>query len=180
MLPFRPATVNLSRADQVEGGMNTFASGTFGEHNHRGASIAAALLSTLLLIGCQTAGDRIDEHRSEFAALDPATQRAVQRGIVEPGYTTDMAYIALGKPTQMTTEANGNLVWLYRREPVPAYNETIQSGFSRRIVYDPVKRTDDVIIEPVDPKAFPNKVPHTLRLTFQNGRLVNFQRVPSF
>lgn len=140
---------------------------------------ATALLfsAALLLAGCNTAEPRITEHRATFAALDPATQKNIRNGIVEPGYSTDMVYMALGKPTRTVTTANGNAVWVYHHEPVTAYNETITLGFRRRIVYDPVKRTNDVVVEAIDPKAFPNLVPYDLRVTISNGRVATVERV---
>lgn len=136
------------------------------------------LLSTgLVLAGCNLPNTRIDEHRAEFSKLPPATQQNIRNGIVEPAYTTDMVDMALGKPTRTITDANGKLVWIYHHEPITAYNETIRSGFRRRIVYDPVKRTNDVVVEAIDPKAFPNLVPYDLRVTFSNGRVVSVERV---
>jgi hypothetical protein len=130
----------------------------------------------LALTGCATQ-TRIAERNTEFAALDPATQRNIQRGIVEPGYSTDMVYMALGQPAQTNSLAAGDAVWTYFHEPVTGPNETIQNGFRRRVVYDPEKRSNDVIIEPIDTKAFPNLVPYTLRLTFRAGKLANIERI---
>ena len=138
-----------------------------------------ALSIALLLNGCQSVENRIGEHQAEFAALDPSTQRSIRRGVVNPGYTTDLVYIALGKPAETKNDAAGALIWEYHEYPVTAYNETIQSGFRRRVVYDPVKRTNDVIVEPIDTKAFPNLVPHTLRLTFRDNRLQSVERFES-
>lgn len=134
---------------------------------------------SVILAGCNTTEDRINEHRAEFSALDPAKQQEVRSGHVEPGFTPDMVYMALGKPTQVTNGPDATLVWLYHREPVTAYNETIRAGFRQRIVYDPVKRTNDVITEPIDTKAFPNLVPYTLRLTFKDNHLVTLERISS-
>jgi hypothetical protein len=139
--------------------------------------IVVALL--LLGNGCQHANFRIQEHAAEFAALPPATQQHIRHGLVEPGYTADMVYMALGRPAETATDAAGQTIWLYHEYPVTAYNETIQSGYRRRVVYDPVKRTEDVIIEPIDTKAFPNLVPHTLRVTFRNGTVAAVERLPA-
>jgi hypothetical protein len=89
-----------------------------------------------------------------------------------------MVYMALGQPTRTEMDGAGRTVWLYRHEPVTAYNETVVAGYRRRIVYDPVKRANEVIVEPVDAKAFPQLVAYTQRLTFDHGRLVSSERVP--
>ncbi|HVU34424.1 MAG TPA: hypothetical protein VHE61_13395 [Opitutaceae bacterium] len=136
------------------------------------------LIAVLLLAGCDTTSTRIHEHAAEFAALSAAAQRNIRHGSVEPGYTSDMVYMALGRPAAVSNDASGDVNWEYRRYPVTAYNETIRSGFRERVVYDPVKRGPDIIVEPIDPKAFPNLVPHTLRLTFRNDHVVTIERIP--
>jgi hypothetical protein len=130
----------------------------------------------VVLAGCATQ-TRISGRSPEFTSLDAATQQNIKHGIVEPGYTTDMAEMALGRPAQTTSDAAGNTVWIYFHEPVTGPNETIQNGFRRRVVYNPEKRSDDIIVEPIDAKAFPNLVPYTLRLTFRAGKLTNVERI---
>ena len=141
--------------------------------------ILPAALALCACLGCQQATSRIDEHAAEFAALDAATQQAIKQGIVQTGYSTDMVYMALGRPAETQVNPSGETVWLYHQYPVTAYNETIQAGFRRRVVYDPVKRSEDVVVEPIDTKAFPNLVPHTLRFTFRDNRLVSIERTPN-
>lgn len=143
---------------------------------HRPFPILSTLLG-LALAGCNTTTTRIQEHATEFASLDPATQQKVRRGIIEPGFTRDMVYMALGRPAETSTDAAGSTVWTYKEYPVTAYNETIQSGYLKRVVYDPVKHGSDVIVEPIDPKAFPNLVPHSLRVTMRDGRVVSVERI---
>lgn len=129
-----------------------------------------------LLAGCAGPGARIERHRAEFERFDPATRQAIERGEVRPGFTPDMVYLALGRPARETTSADGDQVWRYHYEPPTAANETIRDGFRKRVVYDPVKRTNDVVVEPIDTKAFPNLVPHTLEVTFRAGRVVSLRR----
>lgn len=136
-------------------------------------SVAVALL---LLSGCRTVDTRIAEHAAEFNALDASTRQKIRRGLVEPGYTMTMVYIARGRPAETTTLPNGDVQWVYREHPVTAYNETITDGFRRRYVFDPLKRGYDVIVEPIDTKAFPHLVPHSLHLTFHDGKLVAMER----
>lgn len=139
--------------------------------------LLAPLIAVMAVAGCNTASNRIQEHAAEFAALDAATQAKIRQGVVEPGYTGGMVYMAMGQPAQVGTDGAGNAVWTYLRQPVTANNETIQNGFRRRVVYDPVKRTDDVMVEPIDTKAFPNLVPHSLRITFRDGKVVSVERI---
>jgi hypothetical protein len=87
-----------------------------------------------------------------------------------------MVYMARGKPREIATDAAGRTIWTYRDEPLTGPNETIQAGFRRRVVYDPVKRGEDIIIEPIDEKAFPHLVPHTVTVVFENRRVVAIER----
>ena len=53
----------------------------------------------------------------------------------------------------------------------------IKAGFRRRVVFDPVKRGDVIVTEPVDAKSFPNLRAHSLHVTFKDGRVIEVQRV---
>jgi hypothetical protein len=137
----------------------------------------AITLAVIVLAGCH--GTRIREHMPEFAALDPSVQARLKRSELAVGDTPAMAYIALGAPTEKTliTEDGANAVWIYRRDPPQAHNEVIQNGFRRRTVYDPVQRSNTIVTGWIDPKAFPNLMPHDIRVTFRNGRLEAIERV---
>lgn len=72
-------------------------------------SILASLLSLLalgLLTGCETSNPtaRIQEKSAVFAALTPRQQEDIKAGAIEVGYTADMVYMALGKPSKVTTK----------------------------------------------------------------------------
>src|SRR4051812_7559180 len=81
------------------------------------ALIAAALMLASL-IGCQSPRKvRIQENAAVFAALDPETQKIIQEGLFAPGFSTDLTYLALGKPNNVakTETENGTVeVWKYR------------------------------------------------------------------
>jgi hypothetical protein len=134
-------------------------------------------LAFFVLAGCQST--RIHEHAAEFAALGASVQARLKRSELAVGDTPAMVYIAFGAPTEKTliTEDGANAVWIYRRDPPQAHNEVIQNGFRRRTVYDPVQRSNTIVTEWIDPKAFPNLVPHDIRVTFRNGRLEAIERV---
>jgi hypothetical protein len=76
------------------------------------------LLAALLLLaaGCATPAYRIKKNPDLFAAFPPAVQETVRAGRVEVGYTPDMVYIALGRPSRIyarETEAGRTLIWSY-------------------------------------------------------------------
>jgi hypothetical protein len=79
------------------------------------ASIAA-IAATLLFAGCETGGTsaRIQEKAVVFNNLAPWQQRDIQNGVVGIGFSTDMVYMALGKPSKIVTSANGqDTIWTY-------------------------------------------------------------------
>ncbi len=135
------------------------------------------MMLALTLGACATNEARIQERSAVFATLDPATQTAIRRGEVAPGFTPDMVYMALGRPWKSERSEAGEERWIYRHEPLAGPNETLQAGFSRRMVYDPLKRGETLVVEPIDEKAFPHKVPSRTLLTFRDGKLVGMERV---
>jgi hypothetical protein len=132
-----------------------------------------------LVAGCSSTARRIRDRQDVFAGLDAATQQKIRAGQIDVGYTPEMVYLAMGNPAQkLGPPTDGaDMVWIYHRTPPTAFNEVIQAGYRRRIVYDPVRGGDTIVMERIDPKAFPNLVPHSLRLTFRAGRLASIERV---
>jgi len=110
------------------------------------------------------------------------TLAACQGTDVAPGATPDTVYRLRGQPTRVIggeAARGADATWIYHEEPVLAPNESILGGFRRRVVYDPVKHTDNVIVEPIDTRTQPNLVTHDVRVTFRGGRVVDVERVAS-
>jgi hypothetical protein len=127
----------------------------------------------VLVAGCATRSP------TTATSLEPKIKAKVDRGIVEPGFTPEMVYLALGKPSSPAeglADATVNGTWIYNNFQRND-RDFIRAGFRRRVVFDPVKRSDVVITEPVDPKAFPNLEPHSLHVTFRDGRVTEIKRV---
>ena len=62
--------------------------------------LLVALLS-LTLVGCSNGiSARISEKSAMYEQLRPEIQQQLRDGIVEPGFTADMVYVALGAPTR--------------------------------------------------------------------------------
>jgi len=82
-------------------------------------SLGAALALAILLAGCDaTSGTaaRIQEKSAVYAQLSPEQKKNIEEGAIEHGYTTDMVYMALGKPTKSREKAapEGTVVmWTY-------------------------------------------------------------------
>ncbi len=67
-------------------------------HPFRISLVAAVLLAA----GCvSTQSARIQEKSAVFASLTPRQQQLIKAGRVKVGFTTDMVYLALGKPAQV-------------------------------------------------------------------------------
>lgn len=140
--------------------------------------VSIAVSSVFVTTACNTASSRLREVNAANLP-DAKTQAQIKKGIVEPGYTPEMVYLALGKPSTPAgglADATTNGTWVYhdfhRND-----RDFIRAGFRRRVVFDPVKRSDTVITEPVDPRSFPNLRAHSLHVTFRDGRVVDIQRI---
>jgi hypothetical protein len=72
-------------------------------------SVFAAALS-LMVMGCASSvSSRIQEKSEVFVALPAEYQIKVRQGMVDEGFTPDMVYMALGKPSRVV---GGK--WIYR------------------------------------------------------------------
>ena len=76
-------------------------------------------LTCLLLAGCDGGVDaRIQEKATVFNTLTPDQQEMIRNGQIEAGFSTDMVYLALGKPskTHIKQTPDGPVtVWTYLR-----------------------------------------------------------------
>lgn len=145
---------------------------------HRPTLVTLVALSLLTVAGCNTANTRYQKVNATMMP-DAKTQKQIKRGVIEPGYTPEMVYLALGKPSVPAdgiVDATRDGTWIYND-----FNGTdrdfVRAGFRRRVVFDPSRRTDTVVTEPLDTKAFPNLEPHSLHVTFHDGRVVEIKHV---
>jgi hypothetical protein len=136
-------------------------------------------LLVLALAGCHTATPRFREYPASAAALDEKTREKIKRGIVEPGYTPEMVFLALGKPSEPANavDATRDGTWIYRNF---ARNERdfVPAGWRRRVVFDPARKGEVIVNERVDPKEFPHLEPHSVQIRFKDGHVVEVARVP--
>ncbi|MBK8857960.1 MAG: hypothetical protein IPN11_09905 [Opitutaceae bacterium] len=67
-----------------------------------------ALAAVMQLAGCDASSGitaRIQEKSAVFAQLTPEQKKNIEEGGIEYGYTTDMVYMALGKPSKVREKA---------------------------------------------------------------------------
>lgn len=147
---------------------------------HRLTLATAVAFCLLASTGCNTANSRYQKVSATMTP-DPKTQKNIKRGVIEPGYTPEMVYLALGKPTipaDGIVDATRDGEWIYRDyQSAGTDRDFVRAGFRRRVVFDPVRRGDVVVTEPIDTKAFPNLEPRSLHVTFHDGRVVEIKRV---
>lgn len=85
--------------------------------------IGAALAVALIVTGCDSTSSaaRIQEKSSVYSALTPAEQLQIQHGGIEMGFSQDMVYMSLGKPTRVASSADGQeTTWTYTNYYPPA------------------------------------------------------------
>lgn len=87
-------------------------------------SIAAGLV--LLAAGCETTGGipgRKKEKAAVYGAMQQWEKRYVDRGLVAVGFTPDMVYMAVGRPSKVEPQENKAELWSYKRFfPTPDAN----------------------------------------------------------
>jgi hypothetical protein len=119
----------------------------------------------LLLTSCATTEARISKHPEIYQRLSARDQALVSQGQIRPGMTIDAVWLAWGSPDQkIPGERRGRLTetWMYVRydTPYPSYGAPYYYG-------------------PFDWSYIPPKFPYLSKgVTFSNGRVVFFQRMP--
>jgi hypothetical protein len=73
------------------------------------SAFALAALVVLSVGGCRTAdvsgiANRIQEKSDSYSKLTPDQQKAIHDGWIERGYTADMVYMVMGKPTNVAVK----------------------------------------------------------------------------
>lgn len=80
--------------------------------------LCSAVLASLLASCDATSGTaaRIQEKSAVFATLTPEQKKNIEEGAIEHGYTTDMVYMALGRPSKTREKASPDgtvLMWTF-------------------------------------------------------------------
>jgi hypothetical protein len=87
---------------------------TFTPASVRGLVVIAALSTA----GCSSGiSSRIQEKSEVYSELTPTVQKNLREGTIEPGYTADMVYMALGHPSAVKVKdsSRGKIgIWVYR------------------------------------------------------------------
>jgi hypothetical protein len=96
-----------------------------------------ATLLALLVAGCETVGGidaRTQEKSAVYATLKPWQKKYITQGVVVPGFTPDMVYMAVGSPSRVEPMKNSDgsvaEVWIYNR-----YYPTADAAHARYTPY---------------------------------------------
>ena len=88
--------------------------------------LAATVAAAVLISGCQSARDtRVQEKAEVLRMQSPDVQAKVREGLIEAGFTTELVYIALGRPDRTTNggiDSGPTMTWTYRNFPVTGTN----------------------------------------------------------
>lgn len=103
-----------------------------------------------------------------FAALAGCQSAGTDR-TVAVGFTADEVRRAMGRPLRVDLAAGGE-TWLYRENPRNP-NDYVRLGYRHRVEFDPVRRSNVIIVEPVDDREFPHLRARTIRIAFRDGRV---------
>lgn len=137
------------------------------------------ITSTAVVILIAAAGCTTARQPTTATTLEPKIRAKVERGVIEPGFTPEMVYLALGKPSQPSeslADATTNGTWVYH-DFHSTNRDIVRAGYCRRVKFDPARKSDVVVTEPIDPKILPNLGAHSLHVTFRDGRVVEIQHV---
>lgn len=131
--------------------------------------------------GCSTFNRRAAEKADVFAALSPEDQARLEKKVIHVGDTTDMVYIALGKPDEQrrsSTSDGETLVWTYNRY-WQEYRGEAHAGFVPHVVTNPKTGASSVFYEPVSRPVYENREQPVLRIAFKDGRVSVIEQADS-
>jgi hypothetical protein len=141
-------------------------------------SFFVAALAGVFLAGCSTVESRIKENPAAFASLDPQTQAEIRKGGVRVGFTTEMVYIALGRPderSERVTAEGREEVWIYTTT-YEEYAGTAHVGYRRVYVRDPKTGAAAVFLEPVYGDVYQDRTEERIRIIFRDGHVTAIEQ----
>ena len=135
----------------------------------------------LVLAACSTVDSRIREKSAVFSKLEPATQAKIKQGIIELGFTTDMVYIALGRPDAIKERVGATgreTTWKYDTY-YERYEGTVHTGYRRFVYWDKRTNTYRIYHEPVFRDIYSEYRETYIRVIFKDGRVTAIEQTKS-
>ncbi len=142
----------------------------------RTTSLLLCLLLALMA-GCNTVDSRIRKNEASFRALDPATQEKLRGGKVEVGYTPEMVYIALGRPTTRTERSTADgqtMIWSYTSSSTE-YAGRALTHTRRVVVVDPRTGRRAILFQPVYTDVYRETEDEDVRIEFRDGKVTSIE-----
>ena len=133
----------------------------------------------LLASSCSTVDNRIKEKSAVFASLDPQAQARLKQGMIDVGYTSDMVYIALGKPDEVrekTTDKGRETTWIFKNYWQEYQGSTVV-GYHRHVYYDPAVKAYRIYYEPVRTEIYRQRSEERTRVLFVDGHVTAIEQV---
>ena len=145
-------------------------------------TVLLGAIATFGLTGCHpTAGipTRIQEKSVVFSHLTAIQKRNIEKGVIEVGYTTDMVYMALGKPQKVREEKlpeGTEEIWIYENFVMPPAMALLGFNHPSRHGYNPGMNATTMSISSTakggpEPSidGMPELPTETLHVIFLNG-----------
>jgi hypothetical protein len=136
------------------------------------------LCGLLTTLGCDTFDRRSHEKAAAFAALPPASQEKLKKGVIEIGDSPDMVYIAMGTPDERrdSTKVGGReMTWIYNSYH-QEYEGNVRTGYRRTLVRDPVTKRYIALYEPIYTDVYSDHREERIRIKFVNDRVTEIEQ----
>jgi len=130
------------------------------------------------MTGCSTVARRIEQKSAAFNSLDLPTQTRLRQGTVAVGDTTDMVYIAIGRPDRVrdsATTASHNQTWVYTFH-WEEYEGSRFLGHRRHAYFSPRTQNWQIYYEPVRAEVYRDREEEYMRVLFQEGKVTAIEQ----
>jgi len=125
------------------------------------------LLAALVAVGC--ASDSIErrkqERRAAYSNLPVGQQGAIDQGMLLHGMSTNAAYIAWGRPTEIVSEGP-TMTWIYREQEYKEHKHVT------------IYTTERGAVVPEEVKIPYARTVLRAQITFENGSVTSWSRTP--
>ena len=126
------------------------------------------LLAVMIAAGCATdsVARRKQERLAAYSALPVSHQSAIDQGRLLHGMTTNAAYIAWGRPSEIVSERS-TTIWIYREQEFKEQKHIT------------IYTTDRGAVIPEEVKTPYTRNVIRAKITFENGLLASWSRTAS-
>lgn len=134
------------------------------------------LASTFILTACSSVNSRISENQHQFNTFAPEAQAQIQSGHIDVGFTEDMVYMALGRPSDKETLARDGktlLIWKYLRRSFKDSDRYASAGLSSPYAYPTIGPGPVQTLPPIQTRQYD-------KVEFIDGKVVRWDQSLQF